>query len=54
MKRAVLTLLPLLAAALLGGCSSPTTSTSVDFDVTLTASADPATRERRPRASSTR
>ena len=42
MKRAVLSLLPLLAAALLGGCSSPTESDSVDFDVTLTASADPA------------
>jgi hypothetical protein len=43
MKRAVLTLLPLLAAALLGGCSSPTSSDSVDFDITLTASADPTT-----------
>ena len=45
MKRAVLSLLPLLAAALLGGCSSPTESNSVDFDVTLTASADPASRD---------
>jgi len=43
MKRAVLTLLPLLAVGLLGGCSSPTESDSVDFDITLTASADPAT-----------
>jgi hypothetical protein len=42
MKRAVLSILPLLAAALLGGCSSPTESDSVDFDITLTASADPA------------
>jgi hypothetical protein len=42
MKRAVLSLLPLLAAALLGGCSSPTDSSNVDFDITLTATADPA------------
>lgn len=42
MKRAGLTVLPLLAVALLGGCSSPTESDSVDFDITLTASADPA------------
>ena len=54
MKRAVLSLLPLVAAALLGGCSSPTESNSVDFDVTLTASADPASERLRRRASSTR
>jgi len=42
MNRAAPTLLPLLAAAWLGGCSSPTSS-SPDFDVTLTASPDPAT-----------
>jgi hypothetical protein len=41
MKRVVLTLLPLLAAALLGGCSSPTSS-SPTFDVTLTANPTPA------------
>jgi len=43
MKRAVLTLLPLLAVAWLGGCSSPTESDDVEFDVTFTASTDPAT-----------
>jgi hypothetical protein len=41
MKRAVLTLLPLLAAAWLGGCSSPTSSTST-LSVTLTNTPDPA------------
>ena len=43
MKRAVLTLLPLLAVAWLGGCSSPTESDASSFDVTFTASPDPAT-----------
>jgi hypothetical protein len=43
MKRAVLTLLPLLAVAWLGGCSSPTESDNVEFDVTFTASTDPVT-----------
>jgi len=43
MKRAVLILLPLLAVAWLGGCSSPTESDDGEFDLTLTASADPAT-----------
>jgi len=42
-RRALKILLPLLAVAWLGGCSSPTESDSVDFDITLTASADPAT-----------
>jgi hypothetical protein len=42
MKRAVLTLLPLLAVAWLGGCSSPSESTPT-LKVTLTASPDPAT-----------
>jgi hypothetical protein len=42
MKRAVLTLVPLLAVAWLGGCSSPTSS-SPTFDVALTANPDPAT-----------
>jgi hypothetical protein len=41
MKTAVLTLLPLLAVAWLGGCNSPTESTA-ELDVTLTASPDPA------------
>ena len=41
MKRAVLTLLPLLAAASLVACSSPTSS-SPTFDVTLTADPNPA------------
>jgi hypothetical protein len=40
MRRAVKTLLPLLAAAWLGACSSPTSSTSLE--VTLTANPDPA------------
>jgi hypothetical protein len=42
MKRAVLTLLPLLAVAWLGGCSSPTSSTPT-LSVTLTNTPDPAT-----------
>jgi hypothetical protein len=41
-RRPVLTLLPLLAVAWLGGCSSPTSS-SPTFDVTLTVNPDPAT-----------
>jgi hypothetical protein len=41
-RRPVLTLLPVLAVAWLGGCSSPTSS-DPDFDVTLTANPDPAT-----------
>ncbi len=41
MNRAVLTLLPLLAAAWLAGCSSPTSS-SPTFSLTITASPDPA------------
>jgi hypothetical protein len=41
MKRAVNNLLPLLTAAWVGACSSPTTSTSLE--VTLTASPDPTT-----------
>ena len=41
MKRAVLILLPLGAVAGLSGCSSPTSS-SPDFDVTLTVDPDPA------------
>ena len=40
MRRAGLTLLPLLAVAFLDGCSSPTDS-DPEFDVTFTASADP-------------
>ena len=40
MRRASLTLLPLLAVAFLDGCSSPTNS-DPEFDVTFTASADP-------------
>ncbi len=42
MRRAVKTLLPLLAAAWLGACNSPTSS-SATLSVTLTASPDPAT-----------
>jgi hypothetical protein len=42
MNRAARTLLPLLAAAWLGGCSSPTES-DPDFDVTFTAVPDLAT-----------
>ncbi len=42
MKRAVLTLLPLLAVAWLGGCSSPTSSTPT-LKVTLSSNPDPAT-----------
>jgi hypothetical protein len=42
MKRALKILLPLLAAAALGACSSPTES-SPEFDVTFTATPDPAT-----------
>jgi hypothetical protein len=42
MKRAVLTFLPLLTVALLGGCSSPTDS-SPTLGVTLTANPDPTT-----------
>jgi hypothetical protein len=42
MNRAAPTILPLLAAAWLGGCSSPTSS-SPTFDVTITASPDPVT-----------
>jgi hypothetical protein len=42
MKRAVLTLVPLLAVAWLGGCSSPSESTPT-LQVTLTANPDPAT-----------
>jgi len=41
MRRAARTLLPLLAAAGLGGCSSPTSSTPT-LSVTLTQSPDPA------------
>ncbi len=41
MRRAVLTLLPLLAVAGLGACSSPTSS-SPTFDVTLTPNPNPA------------
>ena len=41
MKRAVLTLLSVLAAAVMCGCSSPTSS-DPDFDVTLTVEPDPA------------
>jgi hypothetical protein len=41
MRRAVLNLLPLLAVAWLGGCSSPTSSTPT-LSVTLTNSPDPA------------
>ena len=41
MRRAVQTLLPLLAVAWLGGCSSPTESTT-ELDVTLTTDPDPA------------
>jgi hypothetical protein len=41
MKRAVLTLLPLLAVAWLGACSSPTSSTPT-LSVTLTNTPDPA------------
>jgi hypothetical protein len=40
MRRPVPTLLPLLAVAWLGGCSSPTSST--ELDVTFTANPDPA------------
>lgn len=42
MNRAVWILVPLGAAAWLGGCSSPTSS-SPTFDITLTANPDPAT-----------
>jgi hypothetical protein len=42
MNKAARILLPLAALAGLGGCSSPTSS-SPDFDVTLTANPDPAT-----------
>jgi hypothetical protein len=41
MRRAALTLLPVLAVAWLGGCSSPTEDTT-ELDVTLTSDPDPA------------
>ncbi len=43
MNRAILKLLPLLAAVSLAGCDSPTSSTGDELDVTFSVNPDPAT-----------